>query len=200
MKERFLFAKRFLCDPTAIGSLWPSSEKLAHCMTQSSSCNPNPTSYLEVGAGSGALTGRLVHNLRVQDTLDIVENDPKFCTILRNKFGQMPRVNVHEVSILDFSGKEYDVVISSLPLNAFPADVVAKILKKYESLVKKGGSLAYFEYVWLEKLKQALLSGMKAHDFKEALILKQRFASQYGKKAELIWRNLPPARVIHCQM
>ncbi len=200
MNKRFLFAKRFLSRPTSVGSLWPSSQKLALSMIPSPSCSQDPIDYLEVGAGSGALTCRLVEKLRPQDRLDIVENDPKFCALLRKQFGHLSQVTIHELSILDFTGKKYEVIISSLPLNAFPAHLVAKILEQYESLSKKGGVLSYFEYVWLEKIKQALLCGAKAQDFREALTLKQRFAAQYGKKVELIWGNVPPARVIHCQM
>lgn len=169
-------------------------------MIPSPSCSKSSIDYLEVGAGSGALTCRLVEKLRPQDRLDIVENDPKFCALLDKQFGHLSQVTIHEVSILDFTGKQYEVVISSLPLNAFPANLVAKILEKYENLSKKGGLLSYFEYVWLEKIKQALLCGAKARDFRKALSLKQHFAAQYGKKSELIWGNVPPARVIHCQM
>ena len=199
MKKRFLFAKRFLSSPSSVGSLWPSSEKLALSMIPSPSYSQS-IDYLEVGAGSGALTCHLVEKLRPQDRLDIVENDPKFCDLLRKQFGHLSQVTIHEVSILDFTEKKYAVVISSLPLNAFPAHLVAKILEKYENLSQKGGMLSYFEYVWLEKIKKALLCGAKARDFREALSLKQHFAAQYGKKIELIWGNVPPARVIHCQM
>lgn len=200
MNKRFLFAQRFLSKPTSVGSFWPSSEKLALCMIPLPSCSNCAINYLEVGAGSGALTSRLIEKLRPQDQLDIVENDPKFCALLHKQFGHLSQVTIHEVSILDFTGKKYEVVISSLPLNAFPAHLVAKILEKYKNLSKKGGLLSYFEYVWLEKIKQALLCGAKARDFHEALTLKQCFANQYGTKVELIWGNLPPARVIHCQM
>lgn len=200
MNKRFLFAKRFLSKPTSVGSLWPSSKKLALCMIPSPSYQKGTINYLEVGAGSGALTCRLVKKLRPQDKLDIVENDPKFCALLRKQFGHVSQVTIHEVSILDFTEKKYEVVISSLPLNAFPAHLVAKILEKYENLSKKGGLLSYFEYAGLEKIKQALLCGAKARDFHETLSLKQHFAAQYCTKIELIWGNVPPARVIHCQM
>lgn len=201
MKDAYLFAKRFFFSPSAVGSLLPSSPQLAHCMVKQSLFSAKkPISYLEVGAGSGALTQRLIKKLHQKDTLDIVEKDPQFCAILRRKFGHLPFVRIHEISILEFKADRYDVLISSLPLNAFQASTVGNILKKYEQLVKEGGSLAYYEYLGFEKVKQALLLGDKARDFQKAQNLKSQFMSKYGKKIDRIWWNVPPARVIHCQM
>lgn len=134
------------------------------------------------------------------DHLDVVENDPKFCSILREKFAHLPHVTIHEVSILNFEGERYDALVSSLPLNAFKAQMVREILKKYKTLVKKEGSLSYFEYLGIEKIKQTFLSGEKASDFKDMVLLKRQFALKYGDQIEHIWWNFPPARVIHCKM
>jgi phosphatidylethanolamine/phosphatidyl-N-methylethanolamine N-methyltransferase len=201
MKNRLLFAKRFFSSPQTVGSLWPSSERLASCMVDSIlPSSEKAVRYLEVGAGSGALTSRLILKLRNHDTLDIVEKDPNFCKLLRTKFSHLSHVTIHELSILDFTTEPYDVLISSLPLNAFSAPLVERILKQYENLVKKGGSLTYFEYIAIEKIKYILLFGAKAHDFREGQELKHRFVTQYGKAVDVIWWNVPPARVIHCQL
>lgn len=159
-----------------------------------------PLRYLEVGGGSGALTQYLIQNMQLRDSLDIVENDPKFCSILRQKFAHLPQVTIHEISVLDFPSEKYDVLISSLPLNAFRAPMVHDIFKKYETLVEKGGYLSYFEYLGVEKVKQALLFGENLADFRDTLALKEKFVIKYGKEIDKIWWNFPPARVIHCQM
>ena len=201
MNESFLFLKRFFSSPKAIGSLLPSSKKLGSCMVQrSASGKGKPKRILEIGAGSGALTRPLVEKLRPTDFLDIVENDPNFCASLRKQFAHLNNVAVHEVSILDFKGKNYDVLISSLPLNSFKAHDVSEILKKYESLVKTGGILSYYEYVGLKRIKRALLFGRLAVDFKDAQLIKNAFANKYGKEIDKIWWNFPPARIIHCKM
>jgi phosphatidylethanolamine/phosphatidyl-N-methylethanolamine N-methyltransferase len=201
MKEICLFAKRFFSAPFAIGSLFPSSKKLGCCIAQQLSLiRHRPLRYLEVGAGSGALTRPVVQRMQRGDSIDIVENDPKFCAALRRQFSHLANVSVHEISILDFQGKNYDVLISSLPLNAFKAYLVEDILKKYESLVKAGGYLSYYEYLGFSKIKQVLLFGKQATDFKEAQVLKHAFANKYRKDVDKIWWNLPPARIIHCKM
>lgn len=201
MNEIYLFLKRFFASPQAIGSLLPSSEKLGVCMAKRGAYHPRkPLRYLEVGAGSGALTRPLIERMHAGDSIDLVEIDPKFCTTLRKQFGHLPAVTIHEISILDFEGKDYDVLISSLPLNAFRAQMVKEILKKYKSLVKPGGYLSYYEYLGLEKIKQRLLFGKTAEDFKKAQVLKKEFASRYGKETNKIWWNFPPARVVHCKI
>ncbi len=169
-------------------------------MLEQKGSNPKPKRYLEVGAGSGALTHYLIEKMAPSDHLDIVENDPTFCALLRQKFGDLNQVAIHELSILDFEGKNFDFLLSSLPLNAFRAETVGKILNKYEQLVRKGGRLAYFEYLGVETLKQRLLFGKSAADFKNMISLKKEFAVKYGREIDKIWWNFPPARVFHCLM
>jgi phosphatidylethanolamine/phosphatidyl-N-methylethanolamine N-methyltransferase len=201
MKEIYLFVRRFFSSPKAIGSLFPSSKKLGLCIAQKAKCAAKkPLYYLEVGAGSGALTRPLVNSMQEEDRMDIVENDPKFCASLRRQFSHLPNVAIHETSILDFEGKNYDILISSLPLNSFRAHMVQKILNKYISLIKSDGYLSYYEYLGLEKIKRAFLFGNSALDFKDAQVLKKEFAEKYGKEVDKIWLNFPPARIVHCKM
>jgi phosphatidylethanolamine/phosphatidyl-N-methylethanolamine N-methyltransferase len=199
MKETYLFAKRFLSKPQAVGSLFPSSEKLGLCIAAQFFQQQTPKRYLEVGGGSGALTSQLVQKITPPHWLDIVEKDPKFCFMLRKKFQHLPNVTIHESSILEFQSEPYDQLISSLPLNAFSSKMVNGIFRKYECLIKKGGKLTYFEYLGIEKLKKVFLFGKKWADFQHTLFLKKDFVFKYGGQVEKIWWNFPPARVIHCQ-
>lgn len=166
------------------------------------SCKPknSPIRFLEVGAGLGALTHQIVKKLRVNDTLDIVELDHQFCTQLSRKFGHQPNITIYEASILDFDQTGYDVVVSSLPLNAFDSPLVYQILLKYKSLVKPGGYISYFEYMGFSKLKKIYLSGEPQVDFRANLMLKRTFVKNYCTEVDMIWQNIPPARIFHCQM
>jgi phosphatidylethanolamine/phosphatidyl-N-methylethanolamine N-methyltransferase len=141
VKELYLFVKQFFYSPTAVGSLVPSSRKLAQSMMQNHVTSPYPKRYLEIGGGSGALTFHLINKMRPEDKLDIVETDPNFCAILRKKFGHLENISIHQRSILDFEENNYDMLLSSLPLNAFHSSTVYKILEKYEQLVKAGGNI-----------------------------------------------------------
>src|SRR5690625_1736970 len=103
MKDYFLFVKRFFSCPSIIGAIFPSSKKLAEYMTKQAVNKKNgPIRYLEVGAGSGALTQLLIPQLQEGDTLDIVELDTHFCKQLKRKYAHLPYIHVHEKSILDY--------------------------------------------------------------------------------------------------
>lgn len=167
---------------------------------QASKKEDMPLRYLEVGAGSGALTKSLVRHLNEGDTLDIVELDPQFCKKLKRKYAHLPNINVYEASILDYDQKNYDVVVTSLPLNSFKSSLVDQILLKYKSLVKSGGYISYFEYMGLGNLKKRYLLGKSQADFKTLLLLKNSFVNSYCTEIEKIWWNVPPARVFHCQL
>jgi phosphatidylethanolamine/phosphatidyl-N-methylethanolamine N-methyltransferase len=201
MKDYYLFVKRFFSHPSITGSVFPSSKKLAERMTkQALNQKTAPLRYLEVGAGSGAMTKYLIPKLKLGDTLDIVEIDPHFCAQLRGKYGYLPHIKIYEASILDFEESRFDVVVSSLPLNAFKAAMVDQILLKYKNLVKPGGYVSYFEYIGLGRIKELYLSGKPQVDFKTILSLKKSFVKSYCTEIDRIWWNFPPARVFHCQM
>lgn len=199
MSDLSFFLKRFFSNPNTVGSLLPSSPYLASSMTKNAALTSS-LRYLEVGAGSGAVTKKLIKKLGPTDHLDIVEFDPSFCALLNEKFGAHPNVTLHHASILDFKANPYDVLISSLPLNSFSPAYVAEILAKFQTLVKKGGHLSYFEYIGLGKLKQAYLSGEKLSAFNTTLKLKRQFARDFCCESDRIWFNFPPARVLHCQL
>jgi phosphatidylethanolamine/phosphatidyl-N-methylethanolamine N-methyltransferase len=196
-----MFLKGYLSNPAVIGALFPSSKKLAAKISKHSYiAREKGLRYLEIGAGSGAVTQKIQMNMKLKDSLDIVEVDPKFCSILKRKYASSENIRIHEVSILDFEESKYDIVISSLPLNSFSSAFVGQVLEKLESLTVKGGFLSYFEYMGLKNLKQTYLFGEQLSDFKKTLLLKQKFANKYCQTTDKIWWNFPPARVIHCKI
>lgn len=199
MKDFFLFFKRFLSNPSSIGALFPSSRILGQSIMKKI-ISSQPIRYLEIGGGSGALTKHIIKKMRSVDTLDIVEMDSHFCHTLRCKYGHLPNVVVHEASILDFNQEDYDVVISSLPLNSFSSNLVDQVLLKYKQLVKKGGFISFFEYIGLGRIKEICLSGELQIDFKTILSLKSSFVEHYCLETHKIWLNFPPARIFHCQL
>lgn len=201
MKENYLFIKRFFSNPSTIGSIFPSSKKLADSLVKKTSLHhQQPLRYLEVGAGIGVLTQHILPNMRKNDHLDIVEIDAEFCALLRKKYAYLPNIMIHEMSFLDFDSSDYDVIISSLPLNSFNSQVVNKIFLKFKSLVKKDGYLSYFEYRGLGKIKQTCLFGNSLIDFEHALALRHGFIYAHCEEIETVWGNLLPARIFHCKM
>ena len=73
---------------------------------------------LEIGAGNGALTDRL---LRAADRVTAIERDPKLAAFLREEFAaavDADALTVIEGDALDVDLPEYDVSVSNLPYGA----------------------------------------------------------------------------------
>lgn len=194
MKELSLFFRRFLNSPTTVGALLPSSKNLAKGMTTHMS--KKSARYLEVGAGCGAFTTRILARMQEGDTLDIVEIDPNFCHILKKKFSNTPFVQIHEKSILELDTERFDHIISGLPLNAFSSDLVDQILMKFKQLGKPGCTLSYFEYMGIGAIKEHFAGS----DFRMVRALKKSFIEAHGRSTNAVWWNFPPARVYHCRL
>ncbi|MFZ0565620.1 MAG: methyltransferase domain-containing protein [Chlamydiales bacterium] len=203
LKDILLFQIGFIRSPSTVGAIAPSSSRLTNKIIRkifNHDVEATPFRYLEIGAGTGVITEKIIRKLRPMDSLDIVEYDSNFCTILRRKFGHLANVTIHEGCILDFQGDKYDVVISGLPLNSFTSEFVDQVLAKYLDLTKKGGYISYFEYMGLPKIKQFFLSGESLGDFRAILGYKKLFLNHYGEETDKIWLNWIPAAVHHCKI
>jgi glycosyltransferase involved in cell wall biosynthesis len=94
---------------------------------------------LEVGAGHGDLTNRLRHSARVT----ALELSPKSAGLLRDRFADMPDVDVLEADIVeaDFDA-EFDSVIAINVLEHVEDDVGA--LRQMRAAVRPGGTVIIF--------------------------------------------------------
>lgn len=194
--DAILFLSRFLKDPKQVGSLAPSSKALKKEITQHVHYDQEQN-ILEVGPGTGAFTDDLIARLGPKDQLDLVELDPEFCQRLRDKFGDHKQVYIFEGSILDWKPEyKYDVIVSSLPLNAFQSDIVEEILKCYESLVAENGMISSYEYLGFPEIKKHLGN----EDYLKTQNLLKSFMEKYSVEDRKIWANIPPAIVHHCMI
>jgi phosphatidylethanolamine/phosphatidyl-N-methylethanolamine N-methyltransferase len=194
------FFCRFLQDFKQIGAIAPSSSSLAKEITSKLVKDQSlpPRRILEIGPGTGSFTDKIVKRMNFGDTLDLVEFDKKFVDTLTIKYGKIPGVRIYHQSILDYSSIEgYDHVVSGLPLNSFSNTDVKEVFKKYTSLLKKGGTLSYFDYLFLPTIKQFMLNKEECVEFDRILAQKEAFFNQYGTSKATVPLNAPPARVLH---
>lgn len=194
--DSFVFMKTFFVNPTSVGALIPSSPFLANAITKYIKRKGAPIKVLEVGAGTGSMTGKILKKLKKDDILDAIELDSNFCELLNNKFKKSKNIKVNCLSILDWNpGYRYDYIISGLPFNAFDSDLVQLILKKYEELIKPGGIISYFEYIALAKIKLFFLRGKEKDQFSKTITTTTKFRSEFEFDEEKIFANMPPASV-----
>ncbi len=144
-----------------IGSLLPSSRFLAHALVSELKKRRSPGRILEVGPGTGSVTAQILRHLLPGDQLDLVELNTHFIDLLQGRFDREWKFWRHRDQVrLVHSAVErlpgegvYDYIISGLPLNNFPVAQVREIYQVYSRLLKRGGTLTYFEYVWIRHLK-----------------------------------------------
>lgn len=196
--DSFVFLKTFFINPTSVGAVIPSSSFLADAITKHIKRNGRPIRVLEVGAGTGSMTRRIAEKLRNGDILDVIEIDTNFCEILNEKFEKIENININCLSILDWNpGYRYDFIVSGLPFNAFDADFVNMILKRYQELIRPGGIISYFEYIALAKIKLFFLRGEDKDKFSKTITTTAVFRSEFEFDQENVFANIPPACVHH---
>lgn len=206
--EHRVFFQQFVRNFQTTGSLAPSSRALARALTRYVAEHPadgRPRHVLEVGPGTGAVTRELVKRLAPHDQLTLVELNDEFVNHLRQRFlDEAPfKAVAHQAQIVHDrlenlpAGVQYDLIISGLPLNNFPVELVHQILACYRQLLAPGGTLSFFEYMAIRPARARFgsqnqrqrLSGISA-------ALNQLFAE--GRiRCEWIWGNLPPAWAHH---
>ena len=198
LRESSVFLSAFISKPTSVGAIFPSSSKLAKKITEKIGKHSSPIKVLEVGAGTGVFTERIIEKLNSHDTLDIIELDEGFYHILEKKYGHLGNVQINCMSVLDFDTKEpYDFIISGLPFNAFDEGFLTQVLMKYRELIKPGGIISYFEYIALAKIKLLFLFGKDRDEYLKTLSVVSRFRDQFEFKRKEVFGNIPPAYVRH---
>jgi phospholipid N-methyltransferase len=207
LNDKVLFFKKFIQKFKTVGAIAPSSSYLADAMSAEIAKVTTPLVLLEVGAGLGDFTAKIVAAMKPNDVLYVVELEQEFHEALVKRFGSNPNIHFFCGDINDFKPTEahqkFDFIISGLPFNAgdpFTPSLVDRILKKYESIIKPGGTIRYFEYALLPTLKTWALSIVgKQANFLEVRNTLKTFQEAHNGHRQFIGLNLPPAYAITCQ-
>jgi phosphatidylethanolamine/phosphatidyl-N-methylethanolamine N-methyltransferase len=164
-----VFWREFRRSFETTGAILPSGPALAAALCRQvrdgNGKSGSGRRILEVGPGTGAVTRHILRALRVNDQLELVERNAEFVACLRDRIANdaeyraaAGRIVLHHASLEEVSdARPYDVIVSGLPLNNFPVELVTQLLTKLQRLLAPGGTLSFFEYVAIRRVK-ALLS------------------------------------------
>jgi phosphatidylethanolamine/phosphatidyl-N-methylethanolamine N-methyltransferase len=230
-----LFLKQFWQQYHTTGAIWPSGPYLAkelayflnhdvasyqskptttnqngQASSNSSGATSNslPRRILEVGPGTGALTGAIIEAMQPNDTLTLVEVNPDFVAYLQNRLNTepawqavAPRTAIVTKLIQDYHVDEpFDRIVSGLPLNNFPVDVVHVILEGFERLAKQGATVSFFEYIAIRKFKAVVSSKSTRERLKGIAAELKTFFGKREIRCQAVWRNLTPAWAHHVKI
>jgi phospholipid N-methyltransferase len=167
---------QFLRAPTFMGGIVPSSSVLARAMSRQAA---GFDAIVEVGAGTGAVTRRLVAD-HPRAALTLVEREPQLARRLARAFSHA-RVHdgcVHERVDCLLEQPPRAIAVSSLPFRSLPGDVASATVDALERFLLAGAERRLVQYSY----------GLRApFAFRDARLA--------WRRVERVWRNVPPAIV-----
>jgi phosphatidylethanolamine/phosphatidyl-N-methylethanolamine N-methyltransferase len=173
------FIRSWMETPLSIGAVMPSGKPRARAMAlcvDPAAAGP----VIELGPGTGAVTAALVEQGIEPSRMVLVEFNPVFCRLLRNRYPEatviqgdaygLRRVIAHVLR------QPAAAVVSGLPLFTKPLRTRLRLLREAFSVLRPGAPFVQFTYAVVPPIPKAL-AGVSA------------------EASERIWMNLPPARV-----
>ena len=188
-----------------VGAVAPSGRFLARAIASELRSRNGAMRVLEVGPGTGALTWEIVRYIRPQDQFDIVELNAGFVAALENRFRRDwhfrrvgDRTRILHLPVQDHAAEQpYDFIISGLPLNSFPTELVQTIFQSFSRLVAPGGVLSFFEYLWVRDLRRLFVPRRERRRLVRVGSVIEKYLQRYEFRRDMVFVNLPPALVHH---
>ncbi len=187
----------------------PSGRRLAAALARfAAEPADHPRRILEVGPGTGAVTRCLVDALGPQDRLDLVERNDSFVACLGRRLQTEPafqavadRVSVLHCPVEELPpGVKYQLVVSGLPLNNFAVADVQRLLSLMTGLLEPGGTLSFFEYIALRRVKELFSPAQERARLRGVGAVMGALLANGEIRRDGIWLNVPPAWVHHVRV
>ena len=179
LDDEVQFIRSWIEKPLSTGAVMPSSKALARTMARY--VDPASTGpVIELGPGTGPVTEALVQHGVDPKRLILVEFNPVFCRLLRTRYPAATVVqgDAYRLRRLleTYVKAPAAAIVSGLPLVTKPVRTRLRLISDAMALLAPGAPFVQFTYAMVTPIPKAL-SGIKA------------------EASELIWLNLPPARV-----
>ena len=210
VRERIVFLRQLGADFEHTGAVQPSSRWLADAMVaplRHAQQEPEVNGFrvLEMGCGTGAVTGAIAAVMTQRDQLACYEPNPTFAECVEERVAKEAafdsvrhRITVFRQPAQEFaSSQPVDFVICSVPFNNLQPGIVRALFETGFRALSEGGVFTYFGYLWLPRMKNLVASTVERQRFNRVTAIKRQ--QRLGRVATTtsIWRNIPPARVRH---
>jgi phosphatidylethanolamine/phosphatidyl-N-methylethanolamine N-methyltransferase len=179
LDDEVRFLRSWIEKPLHMGAVMPSGRVLARTMAQYVDIHSTGP-VVELGPGTGAITNALIEHGVDQKRLVLVEYNPGFCALLRDRYPQAKVVQGDAYALRDtlwdvLSGPA-SAVVSGLPLVTKPMLTRLKLIRDAFIALAPGAPFVQFTYSVAPPIPKSL-PGVST------------------EASERIWMNLPPARV-----
>ncbi|MES5484368.1 rRNA adenine N-6-methyltransferase family protein [Bradyrhizobium sp. INPA03-11B] len=179
LDDEVRFLRSWIEKPLHMGAVMPSGRLLARTMAQY--VDPEAEGpVIELGPGTGAITNALIEHGVDQKRLVLVEYNPGFCALLRERYPQAKVVQGDAYrlrdTLWDVMKSPASAVVSGLPLVTKPMLTRLKLIRDAFIALAPGAPFVQFTYSVAPPIPKSL-PGVST------------------EASERIWMNLPPARV-----
>jgi len=179
LDDEVRFLRSWIEKPLHVGAVMPSGRFLARTMAQY--VDPYASGpVVERGPGTGAITSALIEHGVDQKRLVLVEYNPSFCALLRDRYPHAKVVQGDAYALRDtlwnVLASRATAMVSGLPLVTKPMLTRLKLIRDAFAALKPGAPFVQFTYSVAPPIPKSL-PGVST------------------EASERIWMNLPPARV-----
>ena len=179
LDDEVRFLRSWIEKPLHMGAVMPSGKLLARTMAQYVD-RESKGPVIELGPGTGAITNALIEHGVDQKRLVLVEYNPGFCALLRDRYPHAKVVQGDAYALRDSLGVVLNApasaVVSGLPLVTKPMLTRLKLMRDAFLALAPGAPFVQFTYSVAPPIPKSL-PGVST------------------EASERIWMNLPPARV-----
>lgn len=179
LDDEVRFLRSWIEKPLHVGAVMPSGRPLARTMAQYVDA-ASEAPVVELGPGTGAITSALVEHGISQKRLVLVEYNPGFCALLRDRYPQAKVVQGDAYSLRDtlwgVLSTPACAIVSGLPLVTKPMLTRLRLIRDAFAVLAPGAPFVQFTYAVVPPIPKSL-PGVST------------------EASERIWMNLPPARV-----
>jgi phosphatidylethanolamine/phosphatidyl-N-methylethanolamine N-methyltransferase len=178
LDDEVRFLRSWIEKPLHMGAVMPSGKMLARTMAGYVDTH-SEAPVIELGPGTGAITDALVAHGVDQKRLVLVEFNPGFCALLRERYPQATVVQGDAYQLdktLAAIAQPASAVVSGLPLVTKPMLTRLRLMREAFMKLIPGAPFVQFTYSVAPPIPKSLPG-----------ILTQA--------SERIWMNVPPARV-----
>ncbi|WP_435018917.1 ornithine lipid N-methyltransferase [Tundrisphaera sp. TA3] len=186
MNDLLLFCGKFLRHGTKIASLAPSSRWLSRATVGNVDWDRAKV-IVELGAGTGPITRAIAAKARPGCKVLVLERDPDFARLLRERFADRADFEVIEGDVRDLAAMlaergidRVDHVISGLPVPSFPADLQRDLFRVVGRVLAPEGTY---------------------NQITELALVYQGLYRRYFEEVRFVFepRNFPPAGAYYCR-
>jgi phosphatidylethanolamine/phosphatidyl-N-methylethanolamine N-methyltransferase len=179
LDDEVRFLRSWIEKPLHVGAVMPSGRLLARTMAEYVDVH-STGAVVELGPGTGAITSALIERGIDQKRLVLVEYNPGFCALLRDRYphARVVQGDAYRLrdSLRNVLSAPASAVVSGLPLVTKPMQTRLKLIREAFVALAPGAPFVQFTYSVAPPIPKSL-PGVST------------------QASERIWMNLPPARV-----